>query len=103
MLFVMLQLSFWIEPSVVGKPVDIMVSPTLEKVVLQKLKRGGIFPQIMINDVQELIDEEEKSLNQSNFNYNEYNTYETVSKFLKLYNGKLWWTDGTKAKPVELD
>ncbi|XP_072039386.1 carboxypeptidase B-like isoform X1 [Amphiura filiformis] len=76
------QLSFWREPSNVTKPVDIMISPSYVKKITTYLAHKGIHTKVMIKNVQELIDEEQKGLNSSTFDYNAYNTYETIQQWI---------------------
>ena len=49
-------------PSHVGKPVDIMVSPKLQEDLRRKLDLASFNIETMIENVQHLIDEEEKNL-----------------------------------------
>ena len=65
-------------PSHVGEPVDIMVSPSLRRDLQRKLDDTGINFKTVIENVQRLIEKEEKSLNPNQFDYNQYNTYEMV-------------------------
>ncbi|XP_072044475.1 carboxypeptidase B-like [Amphiura filiformis] len=75
-------LSFWSEPSYVNKPVDIMISPLLSEEALTYLDQQRIHTDVMIKNVQELIDEEQKGLNRSAFDYNKYNTYEVIQQWI---------------------
>ena len=69
-------------PSHVGRPVDIMVSPTWREDLQRKLTGAGINFDVMIANVQRLIDEEEKNLDPNNFDYKKYNCYESVSEWI---------------------
>ena len=61
-----------------------MVSPSLRRDLQRILNGAGIDFTTVIDNVQRLIDDEEKNLDPNQFDYNKYNSYETVG--LRSYN-----------------
>ncbi|XP_072048237.1 carboxypeptidase B-like [Amphiura filiformis] len=59
-----------------------MISPLLSEEVITYLDQERIHTDVMIKNVQELIDEEQKGLNRSAFDYNKYNTYEMIQQWI---------------------
>jgi len=82
-------LDFWVEPSQVGKPVTIMVSPTQFKRVDVMLRKEGLYSVRTVEDVQDVLDpmwaEIDKRKNSKEgmvFNINDYNTIEDINMWL---------------------
>ncbi|NWI91979.1 CBPA1 Carboxypeptidase, partial [Pitta sordida] len=81
------QLDFWLAPRGPGYPVDVRVPfPSLQPVKAH-LEAGGVSYSIMIEDVQALLEEEQREMLRSSrrlplstatFNYEAYHTLEEV-------------------------
>ncbi|NXM30797.1 CBPA1 Carboxypeptidase, partial [Oxyruncus cristatus] len=88
-----LKLDFWLAPRGLGSPVDIRVPfPSLQPVKAH-LEASGVSYSIMIEDVQELLDEEQREmirssrrlpLSTSTFNYEAYHTLDEIYAFMDL-------------------
>lgn len=77
------QISVWKDPRIVGRYSDIHVNKHNTEAVEDHLSRNAISFRVMIDDVQQLIDEQEKSSSGTNcFRYDKYNDWENVSAFL---------------------
>ncbi|NXF13984.1 CBPA1 Carboxypeptidase, partial [Smithornis capensis] len=82
-----LQLDFWLEPRGLGDPVDIRVPfPSLQPLKAH-LESSGVSYSIMIQDVQALLEEEQREMLRSSrrlplstdtFNYEAYHTLDEV-------------------------
>ena len=75
-------------PSHIGRPVDIMVSPTVHQDLQRILDGAGINFTTVIENVQRSIDNEEKNLDPNQFDYNKYNSYEMVREYFSDENIK---------------
>ncbi|XP_032914457.1 carboxypeptidase A1-like [Catharus ustulatus] len=88
-----LQLDFWLAPRGLGLPVDIRVPfPNLQAVKVH-LEAAGLSYSIMIEDVQALLDEEQREMLRSSrqlpldtntFNYEAYHTIDEIYNFMDL-------------------
>ncbi|NWR95600.1 CBPA1 Carboxypeptidase, partial [Furnarius figulus] len=88
-----LQLDFWLSPRGLGDPVDIRVPfPSLQPVKAH-LEARGVSYSIMIEDVQALLDEEQREmlrssrrlpLSTSTFNYEAYHTLGEIYAFMDM-------------------
>ncbi len=76
------QLDFWQNTGRLDRPVDIMVSPTLQTSLKEALEGRGISYDVMIDDVQAVADSQmqrDVSLSAVSFDYTIYHTYAEVS------------------------
>ncbi|XP_071406225.1 carboxypeptidase A1-like [Pithys albifrons albifrons] len=88
-----LQLDFWLAPRGLGDPVDIRVPfPSLQPVKAH-LEARGVSYSIMIEDVQALLDEEQREMLRSSrrlplstttFNYEAYHTLDEIYAFMDM-------------------
>ncbi|NXG22026.1 CBPA1 Carboxypeptidase, partial [Grallaria varia] len=88
-----LKLDFWLAPRGLGQPVDIRVPfPSLQPVKAH-LEAHGVSYSIMIEDVQALLDEEQREmlrssrrlpLSTSTFNYEAYHTLDEIYAFMDM-------------------
>ena len=74
----------WVEPSAVGHKVDLHVPKNKLTSCKKMLKKNGIEFSSMVDDLEDLLNEEERS-NQKNafasyYNYEKYNTWSEVTK-----------------------
>ncbi|NXQ35595.1 CBPA1 Carboxypeptidase, partial [Alaudala cheleensis] len=89
-----LQLDFWLAPHGLGRPVDIRVPFRSLQAVKAHLNAQGISFSVMIEDVQALLDEEQREmlrssrqqlpLNTNTFNYQTYHTIDEIYNFMDM-------------------
>ncbi|XP_006979478.1 carboxypeptidase A1 [Peromyscus maniculatus bairdii] len=87
-----LQLDFWRDPVRPGIPIDVRVPFTSIQSVKVFLESHGINYEIMIEDIQTLLDEEQKqmsafqarALSTKTFNYATYHTLDEIYEFMDL-------------------
>ncbi|KAL2308866.1 hypothetical protein Nmel_005036 [Mimus melanotis] len=88
-----LQLDFWLAPRGLGMPVDIRVPFPSLQAVKAHLEAAGVSYSIMIEDVQALLDEEQREMLRSSrqlpldtntFNYEAYHTIDEIYNFMDL-------------------
>ena len=82
------QLDFWVGPTHVNRPVDIMVSPTLIDDLTRTLRKRGVKFFNWIEDVQTRMDKEREDGASTNaWGLTKYNTYEEVLHLSILWVG----------------
>nr|XP_041576762.1 carboxypeptidase A1 isoform X2 [Taeniopygia guttata] len=88
-----LQLDFWLAPRKLGLPVDIRVPFPSLQAVKAHLEATGVSYSIMIEDVQALLDEEQREMLRSSrqlpldtttFNYDAYHTIDEIYNFMDM-------------------
>jgi len=82
-------LDFWVEPTKVGSPVSIMVSPIQFRKAQVLLMKHGLKPQRTVENVQSLLDPMWKDIDQRMqakggmvFNLNDFNTIEDIYSWM---------------------
>jgi len=93
-------ISFWLEPSAVNRPIDVMVSPENLEAFSRFLSQRNIQSEVLIENVQSLVDEQKSHIDMvsqnafklgddpSSFPIDQYHSFE------ELYN----WVDSLVAK-----
>ena len=82
-------LDFWTEVGL-GRKVDIMVTPTLRASMLARIRSIGLEPEVMIQDVQEVIDQERAQQptrsKEAGMTWDDYYNYTEVTETKKIKN-----------------
>ncbi|XP_060066210.1 carboxypeptidase B-like [Ylistrum balloti] len=79
------KVDFWLAPRQVGVPVDMSMSPEVFQRLYASFNLWGIFPTVIIDDVQKLIDAQKYVTYdvEADFDYSQYHTLSEIEAWMK--------------------
>ncbi|XP_033754889.1 carboxypeptidase B-like [Pecten maximus] len=80
------KIDFWIAPRQVGVPVDISIAPALFQHLYASFTLWGIYPVVLIHDLQEKIDAQKQHVQigtEADFEYNKYHRLTEIESWMK--------------------
>ncbi|KAJ3596322.1 hypothetical protein NHX12_002731 [Muraenolepis orangiensis] len=108
------EVDFWIHPVSAGRPVEVRVGHASLSGVKEYLQTNNIRFYVMINDLQELLDEQEAEMEESesrnvNYNFGAYQKLETIYRWMDTLVSEhpnlvtKFSTGGTKRPAIWID